>query len=157
MFKSSSLFILLLLLISEFPVFDFFQLTKIILTRRLTRLYQESTPEWWLQTDDLVINREINISEKSQENSNHLFDAIYKSESRNSVESQDNGVISSLSVSKQNNFYLIDSPRIIFMYYYYSSAIYLKRMDFPCIISETSSAKWAAQHRWMWIAVLGIY
>jgi hypothetical protein len=105
MFKSSSLFILLLLLISEFPVFDFFQLTKIMLTRHLTRLYHESNPEWWLQTDDLVINREINISEKSQENSNHLFDAIYKSESRNSVESQDNGVISSLSVSKKTNFY----------------------------------------------------
>lgn len=99
MFKSLSVFILLLL-ISELPLFDFFRNKKFMRhsTGRI-RLYHESTPEWWLQTDDLVINREINMSEKSQQNSNNLFDAIYKSESRNSVESQDNGVISSLSVS----------------------------------------------------------
>jgi hypothetical protein len=73
------------------------------------------------------------------------------------VESQDNGVISSLSVSKKTNFYWIHSPRIISMYYYFSSAIYLKRMDFLYIIWETSSAKWAVQHQWMWIAVLVIF
>lgn len=62
-----------------------------------TKLYHESTPEWWLQTDDLVIDRAIIDKEKYQQDSNHLFDALYKNENR--FESQDNGLISSLSVS----------------------------------------------------------
>jgi hypothetical protein len=103
MFNSPTfgLVVFLVLLISELKIFDFFHIK--LMTYRFsmgrTKLYHESTPEWWLQTDDLVIDRAIIDKEKYQQDSNHLFDALYKNENSNSFESQDNGLISSLSVS----------------------------------------------------------